>query len=204
MPSVLQTTIGPLFVLGGWGLTVLSLLPVLVNQFATDGAGLSMTRLAPVTTRDVVRGKILGCGMLGGISMLFCLVAAAVSSPSGDFRYWIAMLLATLSSFLVVATASSVLSILLPRTADLAKLGKAGNPHPLSGALGVLLALVAVAVPGAGFLLGAWMTESPNVTLALGSASLGLALAVAAALERLAVSLADRRRENLLMVASGR
>ncbi len=196
--------IGPLMLFTGGAFTFLALGPALLNQFAVAGAGLTLEALAPVSTRQLVLGKVLGCGLLGGVSLLLCLVASVAVAPGGHPWYWVAVMLGWLSSYLLLGPLAAAVSAVFPAHADLNKMGKAGNPHPLAGLIG-LAATVAVMLPSLVLLLVCFIAlRGPWITLIALVLWTALAAALAVPLVRGAARVVERRRENLLLVASGR
>jgi len=178
--------------------------PIALNQFAADGAGLSLQLLAPVEDREIVAGKAYGlaaaalaAGAIGqaGIFALFrdTPLALALVPP-----------LAVLASALAVSPAWALLSAVFPRVVNLNSIGRDGNPHGMASLLGGL-ALVASLVPPAviGLLAWRWM-ERPALALPLTLAWAAVAWLVGRLLLPPAVRTFRARRENLALVAAGR
>lgn len=193
---------GPLLLLLGAILTLMSLQPILMNQFAVDGAGLTLQFLAPVSERDLVRGKILGCALLACISLALCSAGAVLFNPGGSPWAWLAMFLACLSAFVVLAPTCSLISAFLPKRSDLNKLGKAGDPHGVAGLIGLALAALALTPPVALYAIGIFVIESPvRAALMVGAWSV-VALGLAYPASRMAERAVQKRRENLFLVAT--
>ncbi len=185
-------------------LALLFLQPVMYNQFASDGNGLAMQYLAPVSDRDLVRGKAAGVGLLLAIAMAPCLAASAVLAPGGSVFLWAAAPLEVLSVYVLTVPLGAFLSMFFPKTADLSKVSYAGNAHGLAGVLGVVGTFLAAAPPvGIHMLIGGFMGR-PALALLLVAAWSLVAGLVAWPLLEWTSSLAAERRENLLLVARGR
>jgi len=194
--------LGPLGLLVGGLLTLLSLHPILLNQFAVDGPGLTLQFLTPISTRDLVHGKALGCTLLACISLALCLVGSMIVLPGGHPLAWVAMLLVCGSALVPLVPACAVISALFPKPADLSRIGRAGNPHQLAGLIGVVLTAAALLPPLALYAVGMVMLGSPSRTMLMLGLWSAAALAMAMALGRLARSVVARRRENLFLVTS--
>ena len=196
--------LGPGLLLIGILLTQLSLQPVMANMFAVDGAGLTLTTLAPLSDRELVLGKQAGCMGLSAISWGLCLLAAVLIAPSGDLAAWLAALLTGIASALVSLPVCSAISAIFPKTADLTKMGKAGNPHATAG-------IVSFLVTGVSFLLpmmiavGVWLVSRSSLVVLLALiAWTGIAALCYRPVSGLSAELVGGRRENLLLVAGGR
>jgi hypothetical protein len=198
-----NVALGPFLFLFGALLSFVSLQPVLHNQFAVDGAGMTLQLLVPATERQIAAGKVFGNGLLGVVPTALCLVMALVLTRDGHPFYWLAMLLASAAGFVVLAPICTLLSAALPKSADLSRMGKAGNPHPIAGLLGVLLTPLTLLPPVGLYLIG-MLLDSPGLSFVLTAGWCALAVVIALPLVRAAGALVSRRRENLLLVASGR
>jgi hypothetical protein len=198
----LAVTDGPSILGLGVLLSLLSLQPIMMNQFATDRSGLTTQLLAPVSDYEMLMGKATGCLMLVWTSSLLCLAASVAVSPGGPLTLWVTAVLCSLATTLFAAPVAALLSILFPRRADLNKVGGGGNAHGAAVLAGSLMTLLS-ALPGSVILLaGSWL-ETPGITAAIALAWAAVAAIVAwAALFVLGPVLAARR-ENLLLVAGG-
>jgi hypothetical protein len=198
------TGVGMAVALAGFVISQLSLQPILFNQFAIDKAGLTLQWLTPISTRALTRGKMLASALLIGISSFLCLLVGLALDRGGSLWLWLALLPACASSYLILGPLAIWLSAVLPKTADLNRMGRPGNPHAMAGLVGVLLTpltlLPALVFAAAGlFLLG-----GPPAALA---ATLGwtlIAALISIPLQRLAERAVADRAENLLLVAAGR
>jgi hypothetical protein len=184
--------------------SLLTLDAVLLNQFAIDRAGLTLQFLAPISDREIVRGKAAGNAILSASRAAIGLGIAALLVPGGSPLLWLAAVLAGVGIFAILAPTGALISAMLPRAGDLNRIGSAGKPHPLAGLLG-MLALVGASVPISGpaaIVLVLW--RSPALALVVVSVLTAGCLLVSAPLFRLAETSLAARRENLLLVALGR
>ena len=62
-------------------LSLLSILPIAMNQFAVDKAGLTMTLLSPLSVGDLLAGKAVGNALVGGLPALVSIVVTALVFP---------------------------------------------------------------------------------------------------------------------------
>lgn len=188
----------------GSAVTLLSLQPFQLNQFAGDRAGLTLQFLVPLSDRDLVRGKAAGVALLWAITQVLCLAAAAVTSPGGNPLMWLAAALAGLATLAGMTPAAAALSAVFPKPADPGKLGSAGNPHGAASLLGGLAAFLLFAIPLVPALLVNIFLHRPGVAMAITAGWTLLMLACSGFLLGPAAAVLARRRENLALVAQGR
>ncbi len=181
-------------------IAILSLQPVLFNQFAADRGGLTLQLLAPLSERDLVLGKAVASAALIGITLALVLVAAIVLAPHGSPLLWVAALAGCAALSITLVPVATILSVLFPKPADLNRMGKAGNPHGLASFLGFVLT-IGLATPAA--LLGAigLLFLGPLGALALNLAWALVGGVSAWLLFRGAARLVDARRESLALAA---
>jgi hypothetical protein len=118
--------------------SILALLPLAVNQFAIDKAGFTRQMLSPFTIRELLIGKAVGNALIAVIPAVFCLLIPALMFPGGRVGYWLALALAALATYLVIAPAAAALSALFPKTVDLNSIGNSSNAHQAAALLGML------------------------------------------------------------------
>jgi hypothetical protein len=188
----------------GLGITLLSLSPISLNQFASDGAGLTLECLSPITERDVLVGKAAGGAMVLAIPAMFVMIVAAIMSPSTSPWLWVALALGGVSAYFLMIPVNAILSAILPRKVNLASIGRDSNAHQganLLGFVGILLAAApAGCVAGAGIF---WLDSFPAAAV-LVAAWTAVTFGIAWLALRPVARLVAARKENLLFVAQGR
>ena len=194
----------PLGLRGGLGLatfsslvSLLALLPLAMNQFAIDRAGLTTTLLAPIGTMTLLRGKAVGNAVIACIPGFFCFTAAALLFPQGNPALWLCIPLSAAAAYLLVAPVAAILSAIFPRAVDMNSIGRGSNAHGVAGLLG-MLAFVAAAAPGAvlALVVGLGM-DRPRLAAGLILVWTLVALGIALVLFQVAAGVFERRRENL-------
>ena len=180
--------------------SLLSIIPLAMNQFAIDRAGLTLTLLAPLETRAILAGKAIGNALIAGIPALVCLACAGLLFARANPSLWLSLPFALVATYLPVAPVAAVLSALFPRAVDLNSISRGSNAHAAASLLGVL-AFVLSALPNVLLILFArGVLGRPGLAplfvfgWLLVSAGLSVALFVPAA------AIFERRRENLGLV----
>jgi hypothetical protein len=199
---------GPIRMESGIGLaafasfvSLMSILPLAMNQFAIDRAGLTMALLSPLDTVALLRGKAIGNGLIAAVPTAICLTVAAALFPSGDPRLWLCIPLTLIAAYLLVAPLAAILSAVFPKAVDLNSIGRHSNAHGAAGLLG-MLAFIAAGAPGLGIsmLVGRTLDRPALAPLAL-LPWVAIAFAISLALFQLAAALFERRKENLGMIS---
>jgi hypothetical protein len=184
---------------GGF-VSLLAILPLAMNQFAIDGAGLTLELLSPVPDRDLLAGKAAANGALAAIPAALCILGASLLFPGSPFSLWISVPLALLSVYLLVAPVAAVASTLFPKAVDLNSIGNRSNAHGVAALIGMGASVVSGLPPLAlGLLATVWL-ERPQLAPLLLLAWCAVALALSRALFGPVVTLFSKRRENLGMV----
>lgn len=196
--------LGPLTLSGGLLLALISLQPMLLNQFAADRAGLTMLLLAPMRPRDLLAGKAAAGGLIFLAGSVPCMAGALILHPGGPPALWIASFLGTAGVYVASIPVSAVLSALFPRKADLGEIGQAGNAHPLAGLLSILSVLALTLVPAGAALLGWTILGSPALALGLTILWCGAAFAGAVLFLEPAAAVFVDRLESVGLAAQGR
>lgn len=195
---------GVLFAMLAGAFALLAVGPIALNQFAADGAGLTLELLAPIGNRDLVAGKAYG--------LVACAVGPALVAQGLIYALFrdtplalaLAPPLATVAAALALAPVWALLSAIFPRAVNLNSIGRDGNPHGMANLLGGL-ALVAALVPAAGLGLAAvWGLGRPGLAAPLVAVWCGAAWLVGRGLMAPAERILRARRENLALVAQGR
>ena len=198
------TDFGPFRLQSGLGLasfsvfvSLVAILPLAMNQFAIDRAGLTMAMLSPLDTAALLWGKAIGNALVIAIPAGICLGAAAILFPSGDPMMWACIPLTLVSAYCFVAPVAAILSAVFPRPVDLNSIGRNSNAHGAAGMVG-MVCFVAASAPGL-----AIATITARVTGRSALAPLALIAwtavsgAVSLVLFRAAGAVFERRRENL-------
>ncbi|MFP3938850.1 MAG: hypothetical protein ACOC7L_00825 [Acidobacteriota bacterium] len=179
-------------------LCILGLQAVLLNQFAVDGAGWTLSVVLPVGPWEHVLGRAAAGGVLVFAQVLLA-TGVVVSFQPAALAFWPAVILGAASAYALLAPANAWLSMLLPKAADLSRLGKRAQPNQVAALAGMfatpLAGLPALAV-GAGTLLATGSAAA--VTLAE-AAWAGVALCVGFLLLRLAARTLPARQESIVL-----
>jgi hypothetical protein len=189
---------GGLLILMAAVFALLSIQTFSLNQFAVDGAGFSLARLAPIERRDLVLGKAVAGGVLaGGFALLGTGVVVPIEPEALPF--WPAALLAGASAYLLLAPFYAWVSMVLPKAVDLGRLGKASQPNQVAGLLGMLgipLAFLPAIVLGGTVFATTRSAAAVTVALALWAAATAVA---ARLLLRVAADALAAREESIYL-----
>jgi hypothetical protein len=188
----------------GLALTLLSLAPLSLNQFAVDRAGLTLQFLSPISDRDLLVGKATGGALAIAPPAIFVLAVSFAMSPGDSPALWIALIFGAAATYALVAPVNAALSAIFPRAVNLASIGRDSNAHHGATLLG-LLAIAAAAAPSAIAAAAGVLIFQSAATAALFAALWFLiAVALSSLLFRGVEPLVAARRENLAFVAQGR
>ena len=184
----------------GTFVSLISILPIAMNQFAVDRAGLTLALLSPLTDGEYLAGKAVGNGLIAAAPAALCLMVSVALFPAGSPALWAAIPLGLLAIYFLVAPAAAVFSAVLPRVVDLNSVGRGSNAHGLAGLLG-LLTFLAAAVPCVLLMLIAlkWL-DRPALVPVFQLAWCLVAYAIGRLLFVPARRIFARRRENLAML----
>lgn len=178
-------------------LSLLSILPIAMNQFAVDKAGLTMTLLSPLSVGDLLAGKAVGNALVGGLPALVSIVVTALVFPGGSPALWLTLLLSLVAVYLVMAPVAAMASAVFPRAVDLNSIGRGSNAHGAAALLGLLAFLLGGVPPAALTLVAIGLLERPAwAPLLVGGWTLA-AYGIARLLFIPARRLFESRRENL-------
>jgi hypothetical protein len=181
-------------------ISLLTVLPLAMNQFAIDGPGLTLEFLSPLDDRDLLRGKAVGNAFIGAIPMLICIAVAAVLFPGGSLSAWLSIPIGIAASYVLIAPVAAALSAVFPRTVDLNSIGRGSNAHGAATLLG-LLASMASGAASLGINLAIMRSvAAPQLALTLMLVWLGGCIVVARLLFVPVRALLARRRENLVLI----
>jgi len=119
-------------------LSLLSILPFAMNQFAIDKAGFTRQMLLPLSIAELLAGKAVGNALVAAVPATCCFVLAAILFPGGSPALWASLPIALAASYILVAPIAAALSAVFPRTVDLSSIGNGSNAHQAAGLLGLL------------------------------------------------------------------
>lgn len=179
---------------------LLSILPIAMNQFAVDRAGVTLVLLSPLTTRDYLTGKAVGNGLIAAIPVVVCVIIAAIALPAAPLALWLTLLLGLLAVYLVVSPVAAVLSAVFPRAVDMNSIGRGSNAHAAAGFIGMLAFFAAAAGPALLTLLAIRLLERPSLAPVLAGAWCVVAYVAGRLLFLIARRVFATRRENLALV----
>lgn len=179
---------------------MLSILPIAMNQFAVDRAGLTMTLLSPLDDDEVLKGKAAGNALVLLAPVAVCVGASLLVFPGGSPSAWLALPLGLASVYLLVAPVAAISSAVFPRSVDMNSIGRGSNAHGAAGFIG-LLAFVAAGVPPLLLtMLATRLLDRPWLAPVLLAAWCLLSLLIARLLFIPARRIFATRRENLALV----
>ena len=177
--------------------SLLTLIPLAMNQFAIDKAGFTRQMLLPLSVRELLMGKAVGNALTAAIPIVFCLLVPALMFTPGPPGYWVGLVLALIATYLLVAPAAAALSAVFPKTADLNSIGNSGNAHQAAGLLGILSFAAAMAPPALLTLLALRFLHRPDLVPLFMLGWCVFAIGVSYLLFIPVRHLVESRRENL-------
>ena len=184
----------------GAGVCLLAILPIAMNQFAIDGAGLTLALLSPLRDLDLLAGKAVGNAIIAAAPATLCVTLALMLFPAGDPALWACLPLGLTAVYLLVAPAAAALSAAFPRAVDLNRIGRGSNAHGAAGLLGMIAFAVSAAPPSIIVLVATRLTGNSWLAPLMLLGWCVLAAAVSALLFRPVAALFASRKENLLMI----
>jgi hypothetical protein len=184
----------------GAAVSLLSILPFAMNQFAVDRAGLTLQLLSPLSDRDILVGKALGNGMIALSSSIFCVLIAWLVFPGGSPAIRLTIPLGLVATYLLAVPAAAALSATFPRAVDLNSIGNGSNAHQAAGLLGTLAFAAAAAPPVLITLVAITVFRSPAAAPLFVALWCAVALVASRALLAVTARLFAGRRENLGLV----
>lgn len=179
---------------------LLSILPMAMNQFAVDRAGLTMALLSPLKDEELLAGKAAGNLLVTLPPILVCILAAALVFPGGPLPLWLSLAPGLLSVYLLVAPVAAISSAVFPRAVDLNSIGRGSNAHGAAGFIGMIAFFVAGVPPFLLALLATRGLDRPWLAPALMVAWCVAAYVIARLLFVPARRIFASRRENLALI----
>ena len=183
----------------GAAVCLLAILPIAMNQFAIDGAGLTLSLLSPLRDVDLLIGKAVGNAIIAALPAALCVAIALALFPLGDPALWVSLPLGLTAVYLLVAPVAAILSAAFPRAVDLNSIGRGSNAHGAAGLLG-MIAFVVFAVPPALLVMIATRFDRSWLAPLLLLAWCAVAAVVSALLFRPVARFFAARKENLAIV----
>lgn len=181
-------------------MSLLSINPIALNQFAVDGAGLTMALLAPLSTRQLLIGKAVGGGLIALPPALLVVLLSRVAFSGGHPALWLALLVSLFATYILASPIAAMLSTFFPRVVDMNSIGKGSNAHGVAGVVG-LLAFAAAGLPCAALTFAATtLLDQAWLAPALVTIWCGVAILLAQMMFRAAERIFDKRREHLAML----
>jgi hypothetical protein len=182
-------------------ISVVSILPIALNQFAVDKAGLTLVLLSPLSDRDYLTGKAVGNALIAALPATLCItVSFIVLASNRSIASWVSIPVALLSVGFLAAPAAAALSAMFPRVVDMNSIGRGSNAHGLAGLLGLVTFLLAAASNVAVAVAASYWFGRPIVTLGLLLAWCGISVLISLLLFVPARRIFATRRENLAML----
>jgi hypothetical protein len=179
---------------------VLAVLPIAMNQFAVDRAGLTMALLSPLTDGELLAGKAVGNALIVGPSVMLCVVAARLAFPGDPWTLWMALPLGLIAMYFVLAPIAAMASATFPKVANLNSIGRGGNPHGLANLAGTLTLAAGGGVPFLLVLLATKVLHRPGYGVVFAAVWCAIALIIGRLLFVPAVRIFHQRRENLALL----
>ena len=183
-------------------ISLVAMVPIGMNQFAVDRAGLTMVLLSPLPEGEYLAGKAVGIGLTSLPTSFFCILAVFVMFPGGAAPLWLSIPLGLAATYLLVAPMAAIFSAMLPKLADLSSIGGKGNAHGLAGLLGLLSFVVSTAPSLVLVLIATKLLDRPWLAPVLLLAWCAVAFVLSRILFIVARGIFLSRRENLATLVS--
>lgn len=174
-----------------------------LNQFAVLGGGQLLENLLPLSTRDLLVGKLLATTAMAALAIAAGSVVLFVADVGVRLPVIIAAAIAGLAIHIAMTPVAAILSALFPKSVELSAIGRGAQPHGAAtvvNLVGTGVALTPAVVLGVGTIRlshQAWLTPVAMLAyLVFAAAAARMALPVAA---RVLVS----RGDNITLVATG-
>lgn len=180
--------------------SLMSILPIAMNQFAVDRAGLTMALLSPLTDAEYLRGKAVGNALVAAPPTLISFAVAGLLFPGGAWSMWLSLLLALPAIYFLTAPIAAMCSAVFPRAVDLNSIGRGSNAHGAAGFIGLFVFLAAAMPPLLLTLLATRVLDRPQLAPVFVAIWCLLAYAIGRLLFIPARRVFAARRENLGLV----
>lgn len=188
----------------GVAMSFLSIVQIWMNQFALDKAGLTMLCVQPLTSAQILRGKMIGAAALVAGLALIPIGAGVIIGGSVHPAFWLLLAIGGVAAFLALAPFAAMLSAVFPKYVDMNSIGQKSNAHPVAGLAGGVLTFASAAPAIGAGVLGFRVMHSATAAIGLAMGWLLLALLIHVVFWKAAVATFERRRETIIGVATGR
>ncbi|MDQ3488320.1 MAG: hypothetical protein M3468_11380 [Acidobacteriota bacterium] len=179
---------------------MLSILPIAMNQFAVDGAGLTMTLLSPLPDADLLAGKAAGSALIQLPPLIVAVGLTLLIFPAGSRALWATLPLALIAIHFIVSPLAAICSALFPREVNMNSIGRGSNAHGAAGLLG-MLSFVGAGLPTIGItLLAVAVLDRPMLAPVMMAAWCVIAYGIGRILFHPARRIFKARRESLVML----
>lgn len=179
---------------------LMSVVPISMNQFAVDRAGLTMALLSPLTEMELLVGKAVGNALIAMAPSLLCFAAALMLFPGGSPALWATIPPGLISVYLIVAPVAAIASATFPKSVELTTIGS-NNAHGIAALIGMGSFVAAAAPPALLALLAVTFLDRPVLAPVFAAAWCLVAYGIARLLFVPARRIFHKRRENLAMLA---
>jgi len=203
--------IGGMAVNGGPGfaaftsfICLVATLPIVMNQFAVDRAGMTLALLSPLSDAEYLTGKAVGNALIALPPAAICVLASLAIFRSGPPALWVALALSLITSFLLISAPAAMVSAVFPRLVDLNSIGRASNAHGLAGLLGMLSFVIAGGSNILIVLAATTLLRKPSLIPLLLASWCVVAFIISRFLFVVARRVFAARRENLALLLSDR
>jgi hypothetical protein len=180
--------------------SLISILPIAMNQFAVDKSGLTLALLSPLTDGEYLAGKAVGNGVIAAVPAVLCILVSLLIFPAGSPALWAAIPLSLTATYLLVAPGAAVFSALFPRVVDMNSIGRGSNAHGLAGLLGLVTFVVSAAPSALLMLVASQWLDRPALVPVFLLAWCVVAYGIGRVLFVPARKLFAKRRENLALI----
>jgi hypothetical protein len=191
---------GPSLAMFTSAMSLLAVLPIAMNQFAVDRAGLTMALLSPLTDVELLTGKAVGNGLIIIGPCAISLVLSFLVFRGGTVALWATIPLGLISVYLLIAPVAAIASAMFPRVVDLNSIGRGSNAHGAAGLIGLLSFVIAAAPSVLLALLAMKLLRRPSLAPLFAAAWCLVAYAIARLMFVAARRVFQTRRENLAML----
>jgi hypothetical protein len=191
---------GPSLAMFASAMSLLAILPIAMNQFAVDRAGLTMALLSPLTDAELLTGKAVGNALIVVGPCILVIAASFLLFGGGSAPLWATIPLGLISIYLLVAPVAAIASAMFPRVVDLNSIGRGSNAHGAAGLIGLLSFAISAAPTVLLGLLALNVLHRPILAPVFAAAWCVVAYGISRLLFTAARRVFQSRRENLALL----